>query len=1178
MQSSSRLSVLLPLLVLGCLPSMGHTQGLTMERWTGVSGSDMQSAYTAIGSRAPNSVTLTSAGAEIGQTSPNLGNLVHRMRGMLTIPADGDYTFWVSGDDDVDLWLSLDASRFNKKLIAFNRGWNTLRNFTQNATQRSSIYRLKAGQICYLEALNKEAAGFDHLSVGWTSVGLPTTTVSSIGTVVSQSWVVQSDGSMQVSVDAGDVTGVSDHAGFQGTSWTGDGEIVVRLRDMTLPTTSAKMGVMLRSSLNVGAQMAAIVQTSGRNMLWQRRLTNDVALANSTITGSFDWMKLRREGELVTAFGSLDGMRWFNLGSATLTGLPATLFVGISAADGSATATVPVTGIVSNFQTLSLAAPVPQVIPAQHLAPVVAEPLDANNDGLPDAWQVANGLSATGFAYGSSAYGDPDEDDRTNLHEYQNGSNPTVAERLQGHLAVQRWNNTAYYNVAELVRDPIFLGQPSSVFVTAMAEVRDQPINSGSRVRGYITAPATGSYRFWIAGCDGVELWLSTDVTKFRKQRLSFFGADTGAGDGISDTTNPFAAWDRFSTQMSAPVALVAGQKYFFEMLCSSTHSGLGWVSAAWAMDGGTRVNIPSAALESYLHETTDADDDYLLDTWETAQGLNPMDNGIIDSARQGEWGDFDGDTLTNREEFLLGTSPTDDDTDNDGVSDSEELRFYGTSPTVSNSITQTQVDCVPLTSYNPTLSSGTWQVFDGGLLGSSFRGRINWTVTVPTDGWWMVDLEARLRGTLRAYEQLPISLKVDGQTVEPQTMTFTNGEAAHLKVVMPWLTAGSHQVTFDIDNDMGRRTLQIIALQVLSCGGFDGNGNGRSDWLDAVLASKNSLAPGSSVSLVSPAFIEGSVRHSGGVVGTVSGQTLNVQRGLGDLHWFANAPLAQTGSSPIQVQFESGSVIQNRTVTWDRWNALGTGTLTIRVGDSVKIGAWKSTTDTGTSSITVAGVTYPGISAASGFVVQTFTAAGTYPVRAVPSSGTAKTLNIIVIGAELAEAQAFYADWATWRTFAGSSNSLFYDSEPSLVIQAKRASGTGVQLQLLAKRNGTHAIAARLSAAGPIIAMGTVSTVGISDALTNDAAVFLGTTNDGYSLLRSPIVVSDLPPGGRVVLTIFRAGVSFLDGTTVKTLVASDLVEGVAYLDFRYPQGMTGGYCHYIDVYDGQNRYLGRH
>jgi hypothetical protein len=29
--------------------------------------------------------------------------------------------------------------------------------------------------------------------------------------------------------------------------------------------------------------------------------------------------------------------------------------------------------------------------------------------------------------------------------------------------------------------------------------------------------------------------------------------------------------------------------------------------------------------------------------------------------------------------------------------------------------------------------------------------------------------------------------------------------------------------------------------------------------------------------------------------------------------------------------------------------------------------------------------------------------------------------------------------------------------------------------------------------------------------------------------------------------------------------------------VEFRYPSDMSGGYCHYIDVYDAQNRLLGR-
>jgi hypothetical protein len=49
------------------------------------------------------------------------------------------------------------------------------------------------------------------------------------------------------------------------------------------------------------------------------------------------------------------------------------------------------------------------------------------------------------------------------------------------------------------------------------------------------------------------------------------------------------------------------------------------------------------------------------------------------------------------------------------------------------------------------------------------------------------------------------------------------------------------------------------------------------------------------------------------------------------------------------------------------------------------------------------------------------------------------------------------------------------------------------------------------------------------------------------------------------------------MDGTTVKTLTAADFVDGVAYVEFRYPSDLGGGYCHYMDVYDAQNWHLGR-
>ena len=72
-------------------------------------------------------------------------------------------------------------------------------------------------------------------------------------------------------------------------------------------------------------------------------------------------------------------------------------------------------------------------------------------------------------------------------------------------------------------------------------------------------------------------------------------------------------------------------------------------------------------------------------------------------------------------------------------------------------------------------------------------------------------------------------------------------------------------------------------------------------------------------------------------------------------------------------------------------------------------------------------------------------------------------------------------------------------------------------------------------------------------------------------------MVVTDLPAGGKIRLTIFRAGVYFPDGTTVRVFDADDLNDGVLDLEFLVIDGLGGGFCHYIDILDAAGNVLSR-
>ncbi|MFN3851730.1 MAG: CUB domain-containing protein [Spirosomataceae bacterium] len=124
---------------------------------------------------------------------------------------------------------------------------------------------------------------------------------------------------------------------------------------------------------------------------------------------------------------------------------------------------------------------------------------------------------------------------------------------------------------------------PNSPSVSTMVGILEGYINSydnfGGRISGYIVPPTTGTYFLWIASDDYSELWLSSNSNAANKALVASVGGWTGSRE-----------WNKFTTQKTAALNLVAGQIYYFEALYKEGGGG-DHIAIGWARPGeGTTV------------------------------------------------------------------------------------------------------------------------------------------------------------------------------------------------------------------------------------------------------------------------------------------------------------------------------------------------------------------------------------------------------------------------------------------------------------------------------------------------------------------------------------------------------------------------------------------------------------
>lgn len=141
------------------------TGGILREWWNGIGGGDLPNLtrHASFPDKPTGSKVEPSFAAPV-DWADEYGT---RMRGWVHPPATGAYVFWISGDDECELWLGTDDRPESKRKIASVPSWTSSLQWDKHGAQKSQEIPLVRGKRYYIEALHKEGSGGDSVAVGW---------------------------------------------------------------------------------------------------------------------------------------------------------------------------------------------------------------------------------------------------------------------------------------------------------------------------------------------------------------------------------------------------------------------------------------------------------------------------------------------------------------------------------------------------------------------------------------------------------------------------------------------------------------------------------------------------------------------------------------------------------------------------------------------------------------------------------------------------------------------------------------------------------------------------------------------------------------------------------------------------------------------------------------------------
>ena len=399
-------------------------------------------------------------------------------------------------------------------------------------------------------------------------------------------------------------------------SGTGTAHLVIR--DTTVPTGTGWLGeyfnnttvtgtpVLSRTDAEINFSWASAapgpgVNTNGFSARWTGYIQVDTTQAYTFVARTDDGVRLWIDDQLL-----ID--KWVNQGARDWTAT-VNLAAGVRYAvrmeyfDSTGTATA-----ILSWQAAGMPRavfPANRVYQASSVAPAITSPItDVALVGGPYTYRIAS--APAGVSYGATGLppgltidtttglisGTPTTAGSYSVFLTSTNAQGTGAELLN--LSVistgtgpvpERWT-AATSGFATPEADPVLGSALSSTSASAPDGTTLE------RIRGYITAPRTGIYTFWVSASGPAEFWLADSDQP---------------GDRVRRARVPVASapgqWDADAAQQSMRVALNAGKTYYFDLLHRPAASGA-HVALAWrrpdAAGGAAPEIVPGFALSRF--------------------------------------------------------------------------------------------------------------------------------------------------------------------------------------------------------------------------------------------------------------------------------------------------------------------------------------------------------------------------------------------------------------------------------------------------------------------------------------------------------------------------------------------------------------------------------------------------